>query len=161
MAQKKQIKMPLNKLEVFKLTGHNEFQPWILKQPLMQSVNHRTVTSESAGAGDEVPKGWRGVNKTLLGKWGKSRAEDLAASQFVFNPQKNTRTSNQTICKRLEDNTEMNSCQYGFVENKSCQINLISFCHRAVGLVDRSKTRDVTFPDLVKLLGLSLSYARQ
>lgn len=40
---------------------------------------------------------------------GESRAKELPASQFVYNPQKNTRTSNQTICKHLEDNMAMSS----------------------------------------------------
>lgn len=64
--------------------------------------------------------------------------------------------------KKYEINNEPNSnketCKSppGFVENKSCQTNLISFCDRVTGIVDRGETEGVICFDSSKVFTISL-----
>lgn len=64
--------------------------------------------------------------------------------------------------KNYEINNEPNSnketCKSppGFVENKSCQTNLISFCDRVTGIVDRGETEGVICFDSSKVFTISL-----
>uniref|UniRef100_A0A674JKX6 Macro domain-containing protein n=1 Tax=Terrapene triunguis TaxID=2587831 RepID=A0A674JKX6_9SAUR len=57
---------------------------------------------------------------------------------------------NQSVYKHLEDNKVISNSQYGFVNNKSCQINLIAFFDRVTSPVDRGEAVDEVYLDFSK-----------
>lgn len=56
----------------------------------------------------------------------------------------------ETICKHLEDNEEMSYSQHGFVKNKLCHTNEISFPHRIIELADMEEAVDVIYLETSK-----------
>ena len=53
----------------------------------------------------------------------------------------------QAVCKHLMDNVVLNKSQHGFLRNKSCQTNLISFFERVTSLVDAGNVVDIVYLD--------------
>lgn len=60
-------------------------------------------------------------------------------------------TIKETICKHLEDNEEMSYRQHGFVKNKLCHTNVISFPHRIIDLADMEEAVVVIYLDPSKV----------
>ena len=56
----------------------------------------------------------------------------------------------QAVCKHLMDNAVLNKSQHGFLRNKSCQTNLISFFERVTSFVDAENAVDVIYFDFSK-----------
>ena len=56
----------------------------------------------------------------------------------------------QAVCKHLTDNTVLNKSQHGFLRNKSCQTNLISFFEKVTSLVDAGNAVDIVYLDFSK-----------
>ena len=54
-----------------------------------------------------------------------------------------------TLCKHLENNAVITRSQHGFVKNKSCQTNLISFFDQVTSLIDKGNAAGVVlcFPE--------------
>lgn len=57
--------------------------------------------------------------------------------------QQSRHQSQGKICKYLENNVVMIGSQYGFIKNKSCQINPISFVGWLISLVDGGNFVDI------------------
>lgn len=57
-------------------------------------------------------------------------------------------------------NNDMETCRSppGFVNNKSCQTNLISFCNKVTGILDRGETSGVIYLDSSKVFSSLSSY---
>lgn len=51
----------------------------------------------------------------------------------------------ETIYKDLEDKEKMSYSQHGFVKNKLCHTNVISFPHRIIDLADMEEAVDVIY----------------
>lgn len=51
----------------------------------------------------------------------------------------------ETIYKDLEDKEEMSSSQHGFVKNKLCPTNAISFPYRKIDLADMEEAEGVIY----------------
>lgn len=77
---------------------------------------------------------------------------ELQRHQLFFNFLKHPGTNNQTICKHLRENKEISDSQYGFVQNKSCQTNLISLHDRVTGSETEEKQFNSQVLTLVRLL---------
>ncbi|XP_067329304.1 DNA-3-methyladenine glycosylase-like isoform X1 [Anolis sagrei] len=56
----------------------------------------------------------------------------------------------EAVCKHLETNAVIANSQHGFIKNKSCQTNLISFFDRATSWVDAGNAVDVAYLDFSK-----------
>uniref|UniRef100_A0A2D4KL59 Reverse transcriptase domain-containing protein n=1 Tax=Micrurus paraensis TaxID=1970185 RepID=A0A2D4KL59_9SAUR len=54
------------------------------------------------------------------------------------------------ICQHLETSKVITSSQHGFVKNRSCQTNLISFFNIVTKLVDQQNTVDIIYLDFSK-----------
>ena len=52
-----------------------------------------------------------------------------------------------SLCTHLENSAVMTRNQHGFVKNKSCQANLISFFDQVTSLVDSGNAADITYLD--------------
>ena len=51
------------------------------------------------------------------------------------------------MCKHLEENVVLNKSEHGFIRNKSCRTNLISFFDRVSSLVDAGNVVDIVYLD--------------
>ena len=56
----------------------------------------------------------------------------------------------QAVCKHLEENVVLNRSQHGFLRDKFCQTNLISFFNRVTSLVDAGNAMDTVYLDFSK-----------
>ena len=56
----------------------------------------------------------------------------------------------QAVCKHIMENAVLNKSQNGFLRNKSCQINLVSFFKRVTSLVDAGNAVDIVYLDFSK-----------
>lgn len=72
-----------------------------------------------------------------MGKWGL-----IENSYITLNAEQ---IFKETIYKDLEDKEEMSNSHCGFVKNKLCPTNAISFPHRIIDLVDMEEAVDVIY----------------
>jgi len=57
-----------------------------------------------------------------------------------------------SIDKELKDRNIINISQHGFMENRSCQTNMISFFDEITSLVDKGSCKDVIYLAVVRRL---------
>ena len=55
-----------------------------------------------------------------------------------------------SLCKHLENNAVITRSQHGFVKNKSCQTDFISFFDQVTSVIDRGTAVDVVYLDSSK-----------
>ncbi|KAF7248244.1 LINE-1 retrotransposable element ORF2 protein [Varanus komodoensis] len=60
----------------------------------------------------------------------------------------------KSICKHVEENAVINRSQHGFIKNKSCQTNLISFFDWVTSQIDRENTVDKIYLDFSKAFNI-------
>uniref|UniRef100_A0A8C3FN21 Poly [ADP-ribose] polymerase 9 n=1 Tax=Chrysemys picta bellii TaxID=8478 RepID=A0A8C3FN21_CHRPI len=90
-------------------------------------------------------------NRTKQEELPQSEGQELQTCHLNFCTRKiMEQIINQSVYKHLEDNKVISNSQYGFVNNKSCQINLIAFFDRVTSPVDRGEAVDEVYLDFSK-----------
>ena len=100
----------------------------------------------------EVPEDWRRAKVVPIFKKGKKEEPgNYRPVSLTSIPGKILeKIIKQSLCKHLESNAMITRSQHGFVKNKSCQTNLITFFDQVTSQIDRGKAVDVIYLDFSK-----------
>uniref|UniRef100_A0A670IIX0 Reverse transcriptase domain-containing protein n=1 Tax=Podarcis muralis TaxID=64176 RepID=A0A670IIX0_PODMU len=142
----------LASLDVFKSPGPDELHPRVLKELADVISEPLAVIFENSWRTGEVPADWRRANVVPIFKKGKREdPNNYRPVSLTSIPGKILeQIIKQTVCEHLERNAVITNSQHGFLKNKSCQTNLISFFDRITSLVDEGNTVDVAYLDFSK-----------
>uniref|UniRef100_A0A670HT18 Reverse transcriptase domain-containing protein n=1 Tax=Podarcis muralis TaxID=64176 RepID=A0A670HT18_PODMU len=142
----------LASLDVFKSPGPDELHPRVLKELADVISEPLAVIIENSWRTGEVPADWRRANVVPIFKNGKREdPNNYRPVSLTSIPGKILeQIIKQTVCEHLERNTVITNSQHGFLKNKSCQTNLISFFDRITSLVDEGNAVDVAYLDFSK-----------
>uniref|UniRef100_A0A670J9Y2 Reverse transcriptase domain-containing protein n=1 Tax=Podarcis muralis TaxID=64176 RepID=A0A670J9Y2_PODMU len=142
----------LASLDVFKSPGPDELHPRVLKELADVISEPLAVIFENSWRTGEVPADWRRANVVPIFKKGKREdPNNYRPVSLTSIPGKILeQIIKQTVCEHLERNAVITNSQHGFLKNKSCQTNLISFFDRITSLVDEGNAVDVVYLDFSK-----------
>uniref|UniRef100_A0A670IJS6 Reverse transcriptase domain-containing protein n=1 Tax=Podarcis muralis TaxID=64176 RepID=A0A670IJS6_PODMU len=142
----------LASLDVFKSPGPDELHPRVLKELADVISEPLAVIFENSWRTGEVPADWRRANVVPIFKKGKREdPNNYRPVSLTSIPGKILeQIIKQTVCEHLERNAVITNSQHGFLKNKSCQTNLISFFDRITSLVDEGNAVDVAYLDFSK-----------
>uniref|UniRef100_A0A670IGU3 Reverse transcriptase domain-containing protein n=1 Tax=Podarcis muralis TaxID=64176 RepID=A0A670IGU3_PODMU len=142
----------LASLDVFKSPGPDELHPRVLKELTEVISEPLAVIFENSWRTGKVPADWRKANVVPIFKKGKREdPNNYRPVSLTSIPGKILeQIIKQTVCEHLERNAVITNSQHGFLKNKSCQTNLISFFDRITSLVDEGNTVDVAYLDFSK-----------
>uniref|UniRef100_A0A670KJT9 Reverse transcriptase domain-containing protein n=1 Tax=Podarcis muralis TaxID=64176 RepID=A0A670KJT9_PODMU len=142
----------LASLDVFKSPGPDELHPRVLKELADVISEPLAVIFENSWRTGEVPADWRRANVVPIFKKGKREdPNNYHPVSLTSIPGKILeQIIKQTVCEHLERNAVITNSQHGFLKNKSCQTNLISFFDRITSLVDEGNAVDVVYLDFSK-----------
>ena len=102
-----------------------------------------------------MPEDWRRSNVVTIFKIGKKEEPgNYRPVSLTSIPRKILeQIAKWSLCKHLENNAVITRSQHGFVKNKSCQSNLVSFFDQVTSLVDGGNVVDITYLDFSKAFG--------
>uniref|UniRef100_UPI00109F2E4C uncharacterized protein LOC114596483 n=1 Tax=Podarcis muralis TaxID=64176 RepID=UPI00109F2E4C len=142
----------LASLDVFKSPGPDELHPRVLKELADVISEPLAVIFENSWRTGEVPADWRRANVVPIFKKGEREdPNNYRPVSLTSIPGKILeQIIKQTVCEHLERNAVITNSQHGFLKNKSCQTNLISFFDRITSLVDEGNAVDVAYLDFSK-----------
>uniref|UniRef100_A0A670K9H8 Reverse transcriptase domain-containing protein n=1 Tax=Podarcis muralis TaxID=64176 RepID=A0A670K9H8_PODMU len=142
----------LASLDVFKSPGPDELHPRVLKELADVISEPLAVIFENSWRTGEVPADWRRANVVPIFKKGKREdPNNYRPVSLTSIPGKILeQIIKQTVCEHLERNAVITNSQHGFLKNKSCQTNLLSFFDRITTLVDEGNAVDVAYLDFSK-----------
>uniref|UniRef100_A0A670HPH4 Gypsy retrotransposon integrase-like protein 1 n=1 Tax=Podarcis muralis TaxID=64176 RepID=A0A670HPH4_PODMU len=132
--------------------GPDELHPRVLKELADVISEPLAVIFENSWRTGEVPADWRRANVVPIFKKGKREdPNNYRPVSLTSIPGKILeQIIKQTVCEHLERNVVITNSQHGFLKNKSCQTNLISFFDRITTLVDEGNAVDVAYLDFSK-----------
>ena len=127
--EKEVIQQYLATLNEIKSPGPDELHSRVLKELAEEISEPLAIIFEKSWRTGEVPMDWRKANMVPIFKKGEKevpnnyRPVSLTAVPGKIMEQ----IIKQAVCKHLMDHAMLNKSQHGFLRNKSCQTNLISF----------------------------------
>ena len=100
----------------------------------------------------EVPKDWRRASVVPIFKKGKKEEPGnyRPVSLTSITSKILEQIVKRSLCKHLENKAVITRSQHGFVKNKSCQTNLISFFDEVNSLIDRWNAVNIVYLDFSK-----------
>ncbi|KAK4828010.1 hypothetical protein QYF61_022787 [Mycteria americana] len=125
----------LLQLDAHKSMGTDGLHPRVLKQQANAIAGPSWVSGE-------VPVDWKLAN--IVPVFSKSKKEDPVSGKIT------EKVTLGVIEKHLRDNAVIGHSQHGFMREKSCLTNLISFYDKVTHLVDQGKPVDVVVFDFSK-----------
>uniref|UniRef100_A0A670JXF3 Reverse transcriptase domain-containing protein n=1 Tax=Podarcis muralis TaxID=64176 RepID=A0A670JXF3_PODMU len=134
------------------LQGQMKLHPRVLKELADVISEPLAVIFENSWRTGEVPADWRRANVVPIFKKGEREdPNNYRPVSLTSIPGKILeQIIKQTVCEHLERNAVITNSQHGFLKNKSCQTNLISFFDRITSLVDEGNAVDVAYLDFSK-----------
>ncbi|XP_073537645.1 uncharacterized protein [Phyllobates terribilis] len=149
---RKIVREYLANINEFKSPGPDELHPRVLKEIVEEILEPLSIIFENSWRTGEVPEDWRRANVVPIFKKGKKvdpgnyRPVSLTSIPGKIFEQ----IIKQHVCKYMDKNEVINQSQHGFVTNKSCQTNLISFYDRITDWVDQGNAVDIVYLDFSK-----------
>uniref|UniRef100_A0A8D0CDV4 Reverse transcriptase domain-containing protein n=1 Tax=Salvator merianae TaxID=96440 RepID=A0A8D0CDV4_SALMN len=142
----------LANLNEFKSPGPDGLHPRVLKELAGVIAEPLAVIFENSWRTGEVPDDWRRANVVPIFKKGKKADPgNYRPVSLTSIPGKIFEQSiKQHVCQHLDGNSVINRSQHGFVTNKSCQTNLISFYDKITEWVDQGNAVDIVYLDFSK-----------
>ena len=146
------VKEHLITLNEFKSPGPDELHPRVIKELAEELSEPLSIIFEKSWRTGEVPDDWRRANVVPIFKKGKKEEPgNYRPVSLTSIPGKIfEQIIKKSVCKHLENNAVITRSQHGFVKNKSCQTNLISFFDRVTSLVDCGNAVDIIYLDFSK-----------
>ncbi|GAB0181327.1 mitochondrial enolase superfamily member 1 [Grus japonensis] len=139
----------LHHLDTHKSVGLDGIHPRELMEVLTKPLS---IISQQSWLTGEIPVDWRLANMTPIYK--KGQKEDAGN----YRPVSLTLVLEKVmeliilsaITRHIQDNKAIRASQHGFMKDRSCLTNLISFYDKVTHLVDEEKAVDVVYLDFCK-----------
>ena len=145
------VKAHLISLNEFKSPGHNELHPRVIKELVEELSEPLSIIFVKSWKTGEVPDDWRRANVPIFKKHKKEEPGNYRPVSLASIPGEILeQIIKNSICKHLENNAVITRSQHGFVKNKSCQTNLISFFDQVTSLVNCGNAVDRIYLDFSK-----------
>jgi len=142
-------------LDAYKSMGPDGIHPRVLKELVEELAKPLSIIYQQSWLTGEVPDDWRIASVTPICKkgWkedpGNYRPVSLTSvpgkimAWFILS----------MLTGHVKDNQEIRPSQHGFMKDRSCLTNLISFYDQVTHLVGEGKAVDVVYLDFSKAFG--------
>jgi len=139
-------------LDIHKSMGPDGIHPRVLRELVEELAKPLSIIYQQSGLTGEVPDDWRIASVTPIYKkgWKENRGNYRPVSltsvpgkimeQFILS----------ALNGHVKDNQGIRPSRHGFMKDRSCLTNLISFYDQVTHLVDEGKPVDVIYLDFRK-----------
>ena len=137
---------------MYKRQGSHELYPRVLKELAEELSEPLFIIFLKSWETGKVPEDRRRANVVPIFKKGKREEPGnyKPVSMKSIPGKIQEYIVKQSLCKHLENNAVLTRRQHGFVKNKSCQTNWISFFDKVTSQIDRGNAIDVVYLDFSK-----------
>jgi hypothetical protein len=149
---KEEILKKIDKLKPTKAPGPDGLHPRVLKElrnTIVSPLYEIFVKSVKEG---EVPAAWKKAHVTAIFKKGKKSTpgnyRPVSLTSIVCKMLE-TIVRDQ-MCKHMKDNNLFSDLQYGFMEGKSCALQLLEVMQRWLEVLDSGEAIDIVYLDFRK-----------
>jgi len=147
-------------LDAYKSMGPDGIHPRVLRELAEEVAKPLSITYQQSWLTGEVPDDWSIADATPIYK--KDQKEDLGNYRPVSLTSVSGKIKEQfilsAVTRHVKDNQGIRPIQHGFMKDKSCFTNLISFSDQVAHLVGEGKAVDVICLDFSKAFD-TISYS--